>query len=69
MILGTFIRDLAKEYQVSWKEYWPFLRDFVDFRSDEGLKKLEKYLKQKFIDYESQLPSFKMVGESTSRAI
>ncbi|CAL7945139.1 unnamed protein product [Xylocopa violacea] len=43
-------RDLAEEYQVSWKEYWPFLNDFADFRTTEGLMKLEKYLEYKFQD-------------------
>lgn len=43
-------RDLAEEYQVSWKEYWPFLNDFADFRTKEGLIKLEKYLEHKFQD-------------------
>lgn len=37
-------RDLAEEYQVSWKEYWPFLDDFADLRCDEGLAMLESYL-------------------------
>lgn len=41
-------RDLAEEYQVSWKEYWLFLNDFADFRTKEGLIKLEKYLEHKF---------------------
>ncbi|XP_034195040.2 ankyrin repeat and LEM domain-containing protein 2 [Osmia lignaria lignaria] len=41
-------RDLAEEYEVSWKEYWPFLNDFADFRTTEGLTKLEKYLEHKF---------------------
>ncbi|KYN01665.1 PREDICTED: ankyrin repeat and LEM domain-containing protein 2 [Cyphomyrmex costatus] len=41
-------RDLAEECQVLWKEYWPFLKDFVDFRSDDGLTKLERYLEQRF---------------------
>ncbi|XP_011883163.1 PREDICTED: ankyrin repeat and LEM domain-containing protein 2 [Vollenhovia emeryi] len=48
-------RDLAEEYQVPWKEYWPFLKDFVDFRSDDGLTKLEKYLQQRSKDNEKQL--------------
>jgi len=54
---NTF-RNLAEEYQVPWKEYWPFLKDFVDFRTDEGLTKLEKYLEQK---YKEQLHCFVMV--------
>ncbi|XP_071645342.1 ankyrin repeat and LEM domain-containing protein 2 [Temnothorax longispinosus] len=45
-------RDLAEEWQVPWKEYWPFLKDFVDFRSDDGLKKLENYLEKRFRDNE-----------------
>ncbi|XP_036149311.1 ankyrin repeat and LEM domain-containing protein 2 isoform X2 [Monomorium pharaonis] len=48
-------RNLAEEYQVSWKEYWPFLKDFVDFRNDDGLTKFEKYLQQKFKDYKEKL--------------
>jgi len=51
-------RNLAEEYQVPWKEYWPFLKDFVDFRTDEGLTKLEEYLEQK---YKEQLRCFLMV--------
>ncbi|OAD62362.1 Ankyrin repeat and LEM domain-containing protein 2 [Eufriesea mexicana] len=41
-------RNLAEEWQVSWKEYWPFLNDFADFHTTEGLTKLEKYLESKF---------------------
>ncbi|XP_026672779.1 ankyrin repeat and LEM domain-containing protein 2 isoform X2 [Ceratina calcarata] len=44
-------RDLAEEYQVSWKEYWPFLNDFADFRTSEGLIKLDRYLERKFQDH------------------
>lgn len=46
---------MAEEWQVSWKEYWPFLNDFADFHTTEGLTKLEKYLESKFqeqfVDY------------------
>lgn len=45
---NLIFRDLAEEYQVSWKEYWLFLNDFADFRTKEGLIKLEKYLEHKF---------------------
>lgn len=41
-------RNLAEEYQVSWKEYWNFLNDFADLRCTDGLLKLEKYLEQRF---------------------
>ncbi|XP_046747799.1 ankyrin repeat and LEM domain-containing protein 2 homolog isoform X2 [Diprion similis] len=41
-------RDLAKEYHVAWKEYWPFLNGFADLTSKEGLAKLEEFFQQKF---------------------
>ncbi|XP_015596881.1 ankyrin repeat and LEM domain-containing protein 2 isoform X2 [Cephus cinctus] len=41
-------RDLASEYKVPWKEYWPFINDFADMRCNEGLKMLEKYLENRF---------------------
>ncbi|XP_068993058.1 ankyrin repeat and LEM domain-containing protein 2 isoform X2 [Neodiprion pinetum] len=41
-------RDLAKEYRVAWKEYWPFLNTFADLTSKEGLAKLEEFFQQKF---------------------
>lgn len=49
-----------------WKEYWPFLKDFVDFRSDEGLTKLEKYLEQRFKDYKDQLLYSRMVRKDNA---
>lgn len=56
-------RDLAEECQVPWKEYWLFLKDFVDFRSDEGLAKLEKFLEQRF---KSTDPSFSSMNNQTN---
>lgn len=43
-ILG---KSLAQEFDVQWKEYWPFLDSFVDIASDEGLQMLENYLAEK----------------------
>lgn len=37
-------RDLAKQHQVGWKEYWPFLDTFADLTSEDGLKLLEDYI-------------------------
>ncbi|CAG5075257.1 Similar to Ankle2: Ankyrin repeat and LEM domain-containing protein 2 (Mus musculus), partial [Cotesia congregata] len=47
-------RDLAEEYHVSWKEFWPFLNEFADLKSTSGLDKLEKYL--------SKLQRFKTIN-------
>ncbi|CAG9823123.1 unnamed protein product [Phaedon cochleariae] len=35
---------LANEFDVNWKEYWPFLGSFLDIASEEGLDSLESYL-------------------------
>lgn len=40
-------RDLAREQNVGWKEYWQFLGSFVNLSSNEGLQKFEEYLKEK----------------------
>nr|XP_022902887.1 ankyrin repeat and LEM domain-containing protein 2-like [Onthophagus taurus]XP_022911169.1 ankyrin repeat and LEM domain-containing protein 2-like [Onthophagus taurus] len=45
--LETVGRELATKYNVNWKEYWPFLDDFVDLCSDDGLKRFETFLSQK----------------------
>lgn len=37
-------RIQCKLNSINWKEYWPFLDEYVDLTSDEGLKKLEKHL-------------------------
>ncbi|XP_045601444.2 ankyrin repeat and LEM domain-containing protein 2 homolog [Procambarus clarkii] len=41
-------RKLAAEKDVGWNEYWDFLGEFANLATDEGLLKLETYLKQKF---------------------
>lgn len=38
-------RDVAKDLNIPWSEYWNFLDEFCDFSSDEGLEKLEAYLR------------------------
>lgn len=43
-----FFRNLAEELHFDWKEYWPFLDTFTDFRTAEGLALLENYLKTKY---------------------
>nr|CAD7264626.1 unnamed protein product [Timema shepardi] len=41
-------RSLAHEFNVQWKEFWPFLNTFVDLSSQDGLQRLEEYLRIKF---------------------
>ncbi|XP_059264109.1 ankyrin repeat and LEM domain-containing protein 2 isoform X1 [Mustela nigripes] len=38
-------RELARELGYPWVEYWDFLGCFVDLSSQEGLQKLEEYLR------------------------
>ncbi|XP_055913620.1 ankyrin repeat and LEM domain-containing protein 2 homolog [Eupeodes corollae] len=47
-------RELAKEQNVEWKEYWDFLGMFIDIASEKGLKKFENFLAQK--DKENKPP-------------
>ncbi|GBP77365.1 Ankyrin repeat and LEM domain-containing protein 2 [Eumeta japonica] len=61
--LETVGRDLADKMKVNWKEYWPFLDTFTDFRTPEGLQLLEDYLKEK---YEIAC-SFKITPEESSQ--
>lgn len=40
-------RELAKEKNIKWREFWSFLNEFIDLRSPEGLTKLEQYFMKK----------------------
>ncbi len=46
-------RIKAREFGVSWEEYWEFLDDFADFSTVEGLSKLETYLRMRQREMES----------------
>lgn len=41
-------RELAADQGISWNEYWEFLGDFANFRTERGLQKLEVFLKDKY---------------------
>ncbi|KAG1712234.1 Ankyrin repeat and LEM domain-containing protein 2 [Nymphon striatum] len=43
-----FGRNIAKEEDVPWTEYWSFLSCYCDLASNEGLAKLEAHLKHNF---------------------
>lgn len=40
-------RELAKEQNVKWTEHWPFLDEFIDIGSFDGLHKLEHHFKKR----------------------
>lgn len=50
-------RELAKEQNVEWREYWDFLGDFVDISSDEGLQRFETFLATRVGDVQPDLMS------------
>ncbi|KAG7159625.1 Ankyrin repeat and LEM domain-containing protein 2-like 2 [Homarus americanus] len=41
-------RELAAERGITWKEYWDFLGEFTNLSTDDGLAKLESFLKEKY---------------------
>lgn len=43
-------RDVAKKTGSGWKEFWPFLGDYVDLTSRDGLEKLETYLSTRYAE-------------------
>ncbi|XP_022209115.2 LOW QUALITY PROTEIN: ankyrin repeat and LEM domain-containing protein 2 homolog [Drosophila obscura] len=40
-------RQLARQENLEWREYWDFLDSFVDISTEMGLERLEGYLQQK----------------------
>ena len=43
-------RDLAKQFKVGWNEYWPFLDTFTNISSQDGLQKLEAFLRRRYLE-------------------
>ncbi|KAK0064868.1 hypothetical protein Bpfe_005957 [Biomphalaria pfeifferi] len=41
-----FGRELADNHATSWQEFWPFLNEFADLRSEAGLDKLETFFQK-----------------------
>ncbi|KAG1712235.1 Ankyrin repeat and LEM domain-containing protein 2 [Nymphon striatum] len=61
-----FGRNIAKEEDVPWTEYWSFLSCYCDLASNEGLAKLEAHLKHNFEEY---VPSAISTPEKSSHDI
>lgn len=57
-------RDLAADYNVPWKEYWPFLNTFIDLSSLEGLKVLEEYLSERYQSLDDAAPRSDLANDS-----
>ena len=55
-------RQLAKECNTNWTEFWDFFGDFVDLKSKEGRVRLEKYLKDQYHKV-SDAKSFNVLSE------
>jgi hypothetical protein len=56
-------RDLAQEFNVGWSEYWSFLDTFTNLASEDGLQKLEAYLKNRFQEA-AQKPNHHDISDS-----
>lgn len=50
-------RELANEQNFQWREWWGFLEQFIDIRSDEGLISFEKYLERKEFKLKEKSPN------------
>lgn len=61
-----FYRDLAAKKKIGWAEYWPFLNQLIDLKSDRGLDLLEKYLKQRFSSTNEGTPEKMFTPEPTA---
>ncbi|KAK9891566.1 hypothetical protein WA026_015526 [Henosepilachna vigintioctopunctata] len=61
-------KTLATQYDVSWKEYWPFLDSFVDIASEEGLNLLENHFRQRLLDVSKSITSTSLSSSMGEKA-
>ncbi|XP_054159624.1 ankyrin repeat and LEM domain-containing protein 2-like [Oppia nitens] len=51
--LERIARNICKEMNINWIEFWPFLNCSIDLTADEGLNRLEKHLRTVYYELDS----------------
>ena len=42
-------RQLSRQLNANWLEYWDFLESYADFHTQSGVQLLENYFRKKFV--------------------
>ncbi|XP_054087212.1 ankyrin repeat and LEM domain-containing protein 2 homolog isoform X1 [Zeugodacus cucurbitae] len=57
-------RELAREQNVEWREYWDFLNSFINIASEDGLNKLENYFAERLKNEEMEKKTAQAMAKS-----